>query len=99
MKIFLQAQGFDSWKAVITKYTVPIEPLLDHATKRTYEDNSKEMNAILSSLTKTVFVKVMHCKTAKEIWDKPKNCWLLGSDPGFNCTSQQQKPFDHRPFW
>ena len=30
------------------------------------------MNAILSGLTETVFVKVMHYEIAKEIWDKLK---------------------------
>jgi hypothetical protein len=33
------------------------------------------MNAILSGLAKTVFVKAMHCETAKEIWDKLKNIY------------------------
>ena len=33
------------------------------------------MNAILSGLTETVFVKVMHCETAKEIWDKLRNIY------------------------
>ena len=30
------------------------------------------MNTILSNLVETVFVKVMHCETMKEIWDKLK---------------------------
>ena len=38
--------------------------------RKNFEDNSKAMNALLSGLTKTVFVKVMHYDTAKEIWDK-----------------------------
>ena len=33
------------------------------------------MNAILSSLAETVSAKVMHCETAKEIWDKLKNIY------------------------
>ena len=33
------------------------------------------MNAILSSMAKTMFVKVMHCETTKEIWDKLKNIY------------------------
>ena len=40
-----------------------------------YEDNSKAMNAILSGLTKIVFVKVMHCEIVKAIWDKLKNIY------------------------
>ena len=41
--------------------------------KNNFENNSKAMNALLSGLPKTVFVKVMHCETAKEIWDKLRN--------------------------
>ena len=33
------------------------------------------MNAILSGLTESVFVKVMHCETTKEIWDKLKSIY------------------------
>jgi hypothetical protein len=32
--------------------------------------NAKDMNAILSGLAETKFVKVMHLETAKEMWDK-----------------------------
>ena len=31
------------------------------------------MNATLAGLAKSEFVKVMNCKTAKEMWDKLKN--------------------------
>jgi hypothetical protein len=30
----------------------------------------EQVNAILGGLTNSIFVKVMHCKSAKEIWDK-----------------------------
>ena len=33
------------------------------------------MNAILSGLAETIFVKVMHCETMKEIWDKLKSIY------------------------
>jgi ABC-type uncharacterized transport system fused permease/ATPase subunit len=74
MKVYLQAQGVEVWRVVITKHNIPIDPPIDHATKRTYEENSKAMNATLSSLTETTFVKVMHYKTMKEIWDKLIHC-------------------------
>jgi len=32
----------------------------------------KAMHAILSELIESKFIKVMHCKTTKEIWDKLK---------------------------
>ena len=71
----LQDQGVGVWKAVVNRYNVPAIPPTDQAPKKLYEDNSKAMNAILSSLVETIFVKVMHCETAKEIWDKLKNIY------------------------
>ena len=59
----------------MNRYNVPTTPPTYHTAKKLYEDNSKAMNAILSSLAKTVFVKVMHCETAKKIWDKLKNIY------------------------
>jgi hypothetical protein len=32
-------------------------------------------NALLNGLTKSVYTKVMHCESAKEIWDKLKNIY------------------------
>jgi hypothetical protein len=33
------------------------------------------MNAILEGLSKSKFTKVMHCKLAKEMWEKLKNTY------------------------
>ena len=35
-----------------------------------FGNNVKVVNAILVGLARTVFAKVMHCKTTKDIWDK-----------------------------
>ena len=75
MRVFLQAQGVDVQKVVANRYDIPASPPTDAHGKKLYEDNSKAMNAILSYLTKTVFVKVMHCENVKEIWDKLKNIY------------------------
>ena len=75
MRVYLQARGADVWKVVANKYDVPANPPIDAHGKKLYEDNSKEMNAILSDLTDIVFVKVIHCETTKEIWDKLKNIY------------------------
>ena len=75
MRVFLQDQGAKVWKVVVSKYIVLANPPTNNQGKKSYEDNSKEMNAILSGLTKTIFVNVMHCETAKEIWDKLKNIY------------------------
>jgi hypothetical protein len=75
MRVYLQAQGVDVWKAMVNIYNVPTTPLIHQSSKNIFEDNSKAMNTILSGLVETVFVKVMHCETTKEIWDKLKNIY------------------------
>jgi hypothetical protein len=70
MKSFMLALGFDIWKSVVDGYTAPTTPPTDVAGKKICNDNSREVNAILGGLTNSICVKVMHCKSAKEIWDK-----------------------------
>ena len=58
---------------VLNRYSARVNPPTNTQGRKAYEGNSKEMNAILSGLTKTIFVKVMHCDIANEVWDKVKN--------------------------
>jgi hypothetical protein len=39
------------------------------------QNNSKVKNAVLNGLSETIFTKVAHCKSAKEIWDKLQNIY------------------------
>jgi hypothetical protein len=39
------------------------------------QNNSKATNALLNGLCESVFTKVIHCKSAKEIWDKLQNIY------------------------
>jgi hypothetical protein len=75
MRVYLQAQTTDVWKVVPNRYDISANPPTYAHLKKIYEDISKAMNAILSGLTETIFVKVMHCETMKEIWDKLKNIY------------------------
>jgi hypothetical protein len=61
---------FDVWKSVVYGYTAPATPPIDIAINNICNDNSREFNAILGGLTNPIFVKVIHCKSAKDIWDK-----------------------------
>ena len=76
MKVYLQSQGTDIWKMIENTYNMPsttsTTTVID---KKIFEDNSKAMNALLSGLTETVFVKAMHYETTKEIWDKLRNIY------------------------
>jgi hypothetical protein len=39
------------------------------------ENNSKDKNILLNGLSHTVFTKVAHCKSTKDIWDKLRNIY------------------------
>jgi hypothetical protein len=39
------------------------------------QNNSKDTNALLNGLSETVFTKVSHCKSTKDIWDKLRNIY------------------------
>ena len=62
---------------IVNTYNIPLNPPIDALSieGRNYEDNSKGMNEILSGMTETIFIKVMHCETMKEIWDNLKNIY------------------------
>ena len=51
-------------------YQYPAAVPTDLAEKESYEINAKAIKALLGSLSKSEFVKVMQFNTAKEIWDK-----------------------------
>ena len=75
MRTFLQAQGFDVQKAVENEYKTPTSPPTNATGKILYENNLKTMNVILSGMFDSIYVKVMHCDSAKEIWDKLQNIY------------------------
>ena len=45
------------------------------AKKKLFENDSKVRNALFCGLSNSELVKVMNCKTAKEIWDKLKSVY------------------------
>jgi hypothetical protein len=69
LKNFPLALGFDIWQYVVDGYTAPTTPPKDAAGKKTCNDNSRVVNGILAGLTNSICVKVIHCKSTKEIWD------------------------------
>ena len=71
----MQAQGIDVWQAIVNGYNVPATPPIDNAGRKLHDGNSKAMNAILSGMVESIFMKVMHCESTMEIWDKPKNIY------------------------
>jgi hypothetical protein len=70
MRSYLMALGCDVWLSVANGYKEPPIVPTDVAAKKLYNDNSRVVNAILGGLANSIFVKMMHCKSTKEIWDK-----------------------------
>ena len=62
--------GLDVWMYVETWYIYPKYPPTDLEGIKQFGNNAKVVNAILVGLAKTIVSKVMHCKTAKDIWYK-----------------------------
>jgi hypothetical protein len=75
MKAYIQAQGFQVWQSIVDGYTAPAVPPTSDKAVKLNENNSKAINALLNGLSDTVFTKVAHCKSAKEIWDKLQNIY------------------------
>jgi hypothetical protein len=75
MQNYLMALGFDIWKLIVTGYIVPTNPPIDADGNNSSDHNENNMNSILSGLSESKFVKVMHCKSEKDIWVKLQNIY------------------------
>jgi hypothetical protein len=75
MKAYIQAHGFKFWQSIVDGYTTPAVPPTSDKKVKLSDNNSKAINALLNSLSDTIFTKVSHCKSAKDIWDKLQNIY------------------------
>jgi hypothetical protein len=75
MRAYIQAQGFQVWQSIVDGYTTPTIPPTNEKVVKLGENNSKATNSLLNGLRDTVFTKVSHCKSAKNIWDKLQNIY------------------------
>ena len=75
MEVHLMDLGVGVWKSVFNGYDIPDSLPTDLHGRRLYENNSKVVDALLARLTKSKFIKVMHCRFAKQIWDKLQNVY------------------------
>jgi hypothetical protein len=62
MQSYIMALWFDIWKSFMTRYTIQKTLPTDNVGKKASEHNAKATNVILCSLSKSEFVKVMHCE-------------------------------------
>ena len=75
MKYHLMSLGYKVWRYVEKEYKVPDDLPIDRDELDQYEANAKSLNAILSGLTNSVFIKVMQCKRTKHAQEKLKNVY------------------------
>eukprot|EP00253_Pinus_taeda_P005045 PITA_05045 len=67
---YLQSLGTEVWNIVEISYAFPSTTPTDADEKKKYETNAKEVSTLLGCISQSEFMKVMHYKYAKEIWDK-----------------------------
>eukprot|EP00253_Pinus_taeda_P003692 PITA_03692 len=67
---YLQSLGTEVWNIVETGYAFPSTTSTDADEKKKYETNAKVVSTLLGCISQSEFMKVMHYKSAKEIWDK-----------------------------
>jgi hypothetical protein len=77
MKTYIQAQGFEIWKSIVDGYTVPAVPPANDKAVKLAQNNSKATITLLNGLSETVFTKVAHCKSSKEIQNSKQQNFKL----------------------
>jgi hypothetical protein len=87
MKTYIQAQGCQVLQSIVDGYTAPTVPPTNDKVVKQSENNYKATNALLNGLNNTIFAKVAHCKSSKDIWDKLRN--IYEGDTKFKATKLQ----------
>lgn len=65
MKTYLKSLGVEVWVVMLMGYEEPKKTSSDKDDKLEFTANAKAMNALLSGLSESKFIKLMHCKTTK----------------------------------
>jgi hypothetical protein len=87
MRTYIQAQGFEIWKSIVDGYTTPTVSLTKDKDMKLGQNKSKSTNALMNGLGESIFTKVAHCKSTKDIWDKLQN--IYEGDSKFKATKIQ----------
>jgi hypothetical protein len=69
MRTCVQAQGFDVWQLVVDGYKETSTPPTNNDGNKLSQNNLRAKYAILNGQFDSIYVKVMHCDSAKDIWD------------------------------
>jgi hypothetical protein len=75
MKTYIHAHGFEIWQSIVDGYKEPTIPPISEREIKIGQNNSKSTNALMNVLDESVYTKVLHCKSVREIWDKLQNIY------------------------
>jgi hypothetical protein len=87
MKTYVQEKGFEVWKSIVDGYKEPVIPPTNENGRKLSLNNLKAKNALLKGLVDSIYVKVMHYSSVKDIWDKLQN--VYEGDEKFKATNLQ----------
>jgi len=73
MQTYISTLGYDIWEALKNGYTTPTTHPIDITEKNLCESDSMVKNTIMYGLIDSELVKLMGCKSAKEMWEKLKS--------------------------
>ena len=70
MTYYLMSLGPEVWHFVQNEYKTTSTLPINQDERKAYIANAKAMNSITSGITDFEFTKIMHCTSAKEMWEK-----------------------------
>ena len=70
MTDYLMSLGPEVWHFVQNEYKMTTTLPTNQDERKAYITNAKAMNSITSGITNSDFTKIMHCTSAKEMWEK-----------------------------
>ena len=76
MQVHLLAQGYEVWEIVEKGFTTT----QDEQGKKNMVYDARDKDLIISGFIEYVYLKVLSCKTAKEVWGKLENIYAGDSN-------------------
>eukprot|EP00253_Pinus_taeda_P002164 PITA_02164 len=70
MTYYLMSLGPEVWHFCQNEYQMTSTLPTDQDERKAYIANAKAMNSIISGIIDSKFTKIMHCTSAKEMWEK-----------------------------
>ena len=70
MTYYLMSLGPEVWNFCQNEYQTTSTLPIDQDDRKAYITNAKAMNSITSGIIDSEFTKIMHCTSAKEMWEK-----------------------------